>query len=65
MNLHFSDLQIMQIIGRLEYPFVTLEMFDPKLHVKADSMYDCMLNTFCTAKLSMSLGFTKGVSVDV
>ena len=40
-------------------------MVDPKLNIKADSTYDWIQNTFCTAKLSMLRGFTKGVSVDV
>ena len=40
-------------------------LVDPWLHVKADYMYDCAQNMFCMAKLSMSCGYTKGVSVDV
>ena len=38
---------------------------DPRLNIKVDSMYDCLNNIFCTAKLSMLHGFTIGVSVDV
>ena len=40
-------------------------MVNPRLYVKADSMYDCTKNMFCMAKLSTLRGFKKGVSVDV
>ena len=40
-------------------------MVNPGLYVKADSMDDCMLNMFRTAKISTLCGLTKGVNVDV
>ena len=41
----------------------SLKMVDPGLYIKADSMN--LLNTLHMVKLSMSHGFTMGVSVDV
>ena len=48
-------------------PSSTILLFGDQrgLYVKADSTYDCAQNMFCTAKLSMSHCFTKGVSGDV
>ena len=49
--------------GKVEWR--TKNLVNPGLNIKVDSMYDCLNNIFCTAKLSMLHGFTIGVSVDV
>ena len=37
-----------------------MKKVDPRLYIKANSMYDCMQKLFRMAKLSMSGGFTNG-----